>query len=212
MSTPVQFKTPKGPLEWVNIRGEGKENLSGKLQYVANVVVEADDPIIAQIEAYWEENKPKGFKKDPKSMGIYDHTVATDEQDENGKTIYEPDGKKVLAFKTGTTYADGKPKVVAVYNAAGKVVNVPELKVGNGSVGYISGAMAIYANKMKNKDTVIDAGVTLYLNAVQITKLVEFSTDHGFEAETDDPDAWGGDEWAGETEPDASNDTPKVKL
>ena len=34
-----KFKTPKGTLEWVIISGEGKENLSGKLQYTANLVL-----------------------------------------------------------------------------------------------------------------------------------------------------------------------------
>lgn len=192
------IKTGRVELEWVNIRGAGKENLSGKMQYVANGVIEASDELIAEIEAFWKEHKPAGFKKAPKSLGIYDHTVRSDETDEEGKPVYTPDGKKYLAFKTGVAYADGKPKVVRVYNAKGKLVEVGDLKVGNGSIGVISGAMDIYTNKTK-QNQIVDAGVTLYLDAIQIIKLNEYTQDPGFEA-VDDEDAWGGDEWTGAEE------------
>lgn len=195
-ATPI--KTGRVTLEWVNIRGEGKENLSGKMQYVANGVVEDTDPLLAEIQAFWDKNKPAGFKKDAKSLGIYDHTVKSADTDENGKPIYVPDGKKYLAFKTGVAYSDGKPKVVRVYNAKGKLVEVGDLKIGNGSVGVISGAMDIYTNKTK-AGQIVDAGVTLYLDAIQIIKLNEYTQDPGFEA-VDDEDAWGGDEWTGEEE------------
>lgn len=195
MADTVAFKTPRCSLEWVNIRGEGKENLSGKMQYVANAVIDADDPLHEQIKAFWEEHKPKGFKKPPKSTGIYEHKVPTDETDEDGKRIYEPDGKFYLAFKTGTTYADSKPKVVDIYNAKGKKVAVPDdFKIGNGSEGIVSGAMGIYVNKAKNGN-VVDAGVTLYLNAIQLIKLEEYTQDAGFD-EVDDEDAWGSS-WEG---------------
>ena len=70
-----KLTTPKGTLEWVTIDGEGKENLSGKMQYVANIVLEADSPVVKKIEQFWKDNKPNGFKKDAKSLGIYPHTA-----------------------------------------------------------------------------------------------------------------------------------------
>ena len=85
-----------------------------------------------------------------------------------------------------------------MYNAKGKLVEVGDLKIGNGSVGVISGAMDIYTNKTK-AGQIVDAGVTLYLDAIQIIKLNEYTQDPGFEA-VDDEDAWGGDEWTGEEE------------
>ena len=211
MSNVSKFKSPKGTLEWVTIDGDGKENLSGKLQYVANVVVEADSPVIAQIEKFWEENKPAGFKKKAKSTGIYPHTTDSGEKDEDGKPIYKEDGKVYLAFKTGTTFPDGSTKKVQIYNAKARKVELPEgTKIGNGSIGIISGAMGIYQNKTP-KGALVDAGVTLYLDAIQILKLEEFTTDAGFDAD-DTEDGWSGDEgWTGEDETQAEPEG-KVRL
>ena len=201
MSKIAKFKSPKGTLEWVTIDGEGKENLSGKLQYVANVVVEADSPIVAQIEKFWEENKPAGFKKDAKSNGIYPHKADTGKKDEDGKAIFEEDGKLYLAFKTGTTFPDGSTKKVQIYNAKARKVELPEgTKIGNGTIGVISGAMGIYQNKTP-KGALVDAGVTLYLDAIQVLKLEEFTTDAGFDADESEEGGWTGDEgWTGEEE------------
>lgn len=194
MSKVAKFKTSKVVLEWVTIDGEGKENLSGKLQYVANGVVEADDAVIAAIEKFWADNKPAGFNKPAKSTGIYPHKSDTGEKDESGKAIYYEDGKMYLAFKTGTTFPDGSTKKVKTYNAKGREVVLPEgVKIGNGSEGYIAGAMGIYVSKTP-KGAIVDAGVTLYLDAIQITKLVEFTSDAGFEAVDDEEGGWTGDD------------------
>lgn len=182
MSTAVKFQSPKGELQWVTIDGEGKENMSGKLQYVANVVMSAEDaaPLIAKLEAFWEENKPNGFKKAPKSMGYYpekEKNPDTDEWDiETGRISF--------AFKTGTTYTDGAAKVINIHNAKGNKISLGGRKIGNGSMGIIGGAMGVYANQPKGK--VLDAGVTLYLNAIQLTKFEEYSTDDSFAAQEED--------------------------
>lgn len=212
MAKIVKFKSPKSSLEWVTIDGEGKENLSGKLQYVANTVIEADDPIIAEIEAFWEANKPKGFKKDAKSMGIYPHKVDSGKKDEDGKAIFEEDGKMYLAFKTGTSYADGKKKVVQLYNAKAKKVGLPEgTSIGNGTIGKVAGAMAIYENKTP-KGALVDAGVTLYLDSIQIFKLEEYTTDAGFEADEDEEGGWEGDENSFTGEEAQTSTTSKPRL
>ena len=203
--------SPKGELEWVNISGEGKENMSGKMQYVASVVLdgEAAEKMKAEINAFWEENKPKSFKKDPKSLGFYAHSKKTDETDEDGKAIYEEDGKTLFQFKTGTTYNDGKTKVIRTYNSKAKEVALGETKIGNGSIGAISGAMGTYENKTPNGKTIVDAGVTLYLDAIKISKLVEFTQATGFEADDDD-DGWEGDEgWEGD-DSDAPSAGPRL--
>ncbi len=200
--TTQKITTPKATLEWVTIDGEGKENLSGKMQYVANAVVPVDSPIVQKIKDFWEANKPKGFKKDAKSLGIYPHSIPTDEKDEDGKTIYAEDPDNVtLAFKTGVTFASGDTKVINIYNAKGRKVALPEgTKIGNGTIGCIAGAMGIYQNTSKAK-VVIDAGVTLYLNDIQIIKLVEFTQDAGFDSFDDEEEGWDGEaEFSGEEE------------
>lgn len=174
-----KVRSPKGEFEWVFIDGEGKENLSGNMKYTMNIVMDAEaaKPFTDQIDAFWAENKPQGFKKDPKSLGYKPHTVKNKETDE-----YEETGKVLFIFSTDTMWpAKGdepaKKKVIQVYNAKANKISLNGKKIGNGSEGYVSGAMGIYSTKAK------EAGVTLYLNAVQLTKFVEFSTDAGFDAE-----------------------------
>jgi hypothetical protein len=193
--------SPKGVLEWVTISGEGKENLSGKLQYVANLVLDPENvtahkAYIEGINKFWKDNIPKGFKKEPKSLGYYEHKEKTEETDEEGKPIYAPSGKVYLAFKTGTTYKDGSAKAVKIYNSKAKEVNIGEAKIGNGTVGEIAGAMGIYITKDKTGKTMVDAGVTLYLDSIKISKFVEFTQGTAFAAD-DDEDGWDGSDGAG---------------
>lgn len=208
----VKTISPRGELEWVTITGEGKENMSGKLQYVANLVLdpennEADAAYLAEIEQFWEDNKPPRFKKPAKSMGSYPHKVKGDDTDEEGKPIYVEDGKVYLAFKTGTTYQDGSDKVVKIYNSKGKEVNFTGA-IGNGTLGNISGAMGIYLAKDPKGKTVIDAGVTLYLDAIKISKLVEFVQDAGFEADEEEG-GWDGEgDFEGDAAKEAVSDGP----
>lgn len=217
MST-KKFTSPKGELEWVTIDGEGKANLSGKMQYVANVVVGSEDPILDEIAEFFEENKPQGFKKAPKSTGIYEYKKATENKDEDGKTIYETDETKVsLSFKTDTHYPDGTPKKIQLYNAKANKVELPKgVSIGNSSIGQISGAMGIYVNKTPNGKAVVDAGVTLYLNAIKISKLVEYEGEgDNFEPDDGDDEGWTGEEgWEGETsseeEPKSSKAKPRL--
>ena len=212
----AKIKSSKGTLEWVTISGEGKENLSGKMKYQANVVLDpknnpADQAIIDKIDAFWEENKPKGFARKPKSTGYYFHDAVLDEDgeptyDDDGNKVFDKNGRMHLTFSTDTTFPSGDPKVVKVYNAKANVISLGNKSIGNGSEGYIAGAMGIYEAKAKGKT--IDAGVTLYLNGIQLTKFVEFTgADDGFEADEDGFMGVDADENEFEAE-----ESPKVKL
>lgn len=208
MSAIKPIETPRGTLEWVTIAGEGKPNLSGKMQYVANLVLETPEDtatIEAMINEFWEANKPEKFSKAPKSTGIYDHMVPTGEKDEEGKAIMQPSGKKYLAFKTGTTYNDGKPKAIKVLNSKNNPVVLGDTKIGNGSIGRIAGAMGIYKSTVPGKpNQVLEAGVTLYLDAIKLLKLEEYSGGPSFSSDDSEYDAVGeefvgNEEQAGET-------------
>lgn len=209
--TLTKFMSPKGELEWVTITGKGKENLSGKFQYVASLVLTAEqaEAVKAELDAFWAEHRPKGVKV-PKSTGLYPQMCKTGETDEDGEAIKEPTGKFILAFKTGTTWPDGSPIKVKTYNAKGKEVVLGATKIGNGSLGKISGSYDIYTNKAPNTGKIIDAGITFYLNAIQISKLEEFSDDAGFEADEDGE--WEGedDSFEGVHEEQAESDEPKA--
>lgn len=207
-------QTPRGSLEWVHIRGEGKEDLQGNMKYQVQLVLdpknnEEHQAFIDQIEDFWADNKPKHIKE-AKSMGIYPHKVLAEELDEDGEKVYEETGKVCLMFKTGTTYQDGKTKLIKVFNAKNKEVDIGELLIGNNSEGRVAGAMAIYEVKPKGKTKALEAGVTLYLDAIKLLKLVEYSAGPQFGTEDDDDDdAWTGAE-AGDWEGD-DGDEPADK-
>lgn len=205
----VKIKSPKGELRWVTITGEGKENLSGKMQYVASVVIDESVPehkaFIDQVNEFWEDNKPAKYNLAPKSTGIY----PLKEKDADGNAVEVP-GKFYVQFKTGTTFQDGAEKVIATYNAKGKKVSLGSQTIGNGSVGIIAGSMGIYENKKGN--AILNAGVTLYLDAIQITKFVPYEHDAGFTAQDDDEDGWTGedDSFEGVTEESAPKAAPRL--
>jgi hypothetical protein len=205
-----KIQSPKGSLEYVTITGEGKENLSGRLQYVANIVCDPKEPAVAafikSIDDFWADNRPKTVKE-PKSTGVYQKFEKTDETDADGVAIKKDTGLVYFAFKTGTTFPDGSTKKVKTYNSKAKAVALGDIKIGNGTIGHVAGAMDVYLTKSK-AGQVIDAGVTLYLDAIQILKLVEYTGgDAGFTAD-DSEEGWTGDEgWTGE---EASDEAPKA--
>ena len=203
MSTLKKFESARGTLEWVTITGEGKANLSGKLEYLATLVLEGDAAaaLRAEIDAFWAENKPAKFNKDAKSLGYYDHTAPTGEVDEDGKKIYASTGKTAFRFKTGTMYKDGKQKVVQIYNSKGNKVVLGETQIGNGSIGRIKGAMGIYINANPKTGVAIDAGVTLYLDSIMLLKLEQYETG-GFSANEEDAEFEAiGEDFVGEEAP-----------
>ena len=206
-----KFMSPKGTLEWVTITGEGKENLSGKMQYVASLVLSADDAakVEAELDKYWAANRPKKVKT-PKSTGLYPQMRKTGETDEDGDPIKEPTGNFILAFKTGTTWPDGSPILVKTYNAKGKEVALGATKIGNGSIGKVAGSYDIYTTKSK-AGQIVDAGITFYLNAIQISKLEVYSEDAGFAADEDGE--WEGedDSFEGVNSTEEESDEPKAQ-
>lgn len=223
MATIQTIRTGKGKFEWVNIAGEGKPNMNGLMQYVASIVFDPEDPEFKRVEQeiadFWAENKPKGAKM--KSNGIYDHQVLlVDDKgeavlDEDGSKQYENDGLKYLAFKTGTTWPDGKAKVVKTFNAKGKVVHLGDTKIGNGSEGRIEGKMGIYTVMQPGTNKIANAGVTLYLDKVQITKLVEYAgASDDWTGATEDGEGWTGEDFVEESfesdEPQAAAATPRL--
>lgn len=158
------FRTPKGEIRWAYLTGQGKKNLNGIDEFTLQIVVPADEAeeAISQIETFWNENKPKGAKE-PKSTGY-----KTDEK-----------GNVVFTLKTKTVYQDGTPKEIRIFNAKAEQVKLPDgVRVGNGSRGRASGIMAIYDGGVAAR------GVTLYLDAVQLTKFQSYAgPDSGFEEE-----------------------------
>lgn len=212
--------SPFGVLAWVKITGEGEKNQSGKLQYLASIILdpknnETDAAYIAEIDTFWEENRPPEKRK-PKSLGYYLNDPLLDKDgnkqyDDDDHIIRDPDGKVIVTYKTGIVFPDGKAKVVKIYNSKNKVVSLGDASIGNGSEGHISGAMGMYIVKTKGKVT--SAGVTLYLDAIQLKKFVEYTGgDAGFESSNEDDGGFTGvDEDAGFTgEETSTKEKPRL--
>jgi hypothetical protein len=165
------IESPVGTLEWCFIDGEGRPDLQGKPKYQVDVVLtpEKAEPFKAMVADFWKENKPKGAKE-PKSTGIYPHTVKDEEASSKaGENIYTETGNTVVRFKTGTEYVSGDKKIIKIFNSKGNEVSLHGKKVGNGSRGRAVGSIAIY------DFSVAARGVTFYLNSVQLSKFVEFT-------------------------------------
>lgn len=196
--------SPVGDLEWVHISGEGKPDLQGNPKYQVDVVVapEVAEPFKAMVNEYWEENKPKGAKE-PKSLGIYPHTVKDEEASkEEGENVYKETGNTVIRFKTGTTYQSGDQKIIKVFNSKGNEVSLQGKKVGNGSRGRVNGVMAIYNFNAGAR------GVTFYLNALQLSKFVEYTGGANFDTIEEEDGGFEGVEGELTAIEDEAGDTP----
>lgn len=226
MATVTPIKTPIGQFKWVVISGEGKVNMSGRMKYNVDLVLPEDSEeakgLKAQIDAYWADNRPAKLPKGKpaKSLGYkQEKEPVLDEDgqkqyDEGGKVVSKTTGNLVFTFSTDTTYPSGDPKVINVFNAKKNKVSLGTKKVGNGSEGQVSGAMGIYVVAAPGKaDVVTDAGVTLYLNSIRITKFLEFSGEESWEDAEEVDDGWTGDDsWEGDAEPQQAENKPVPKL
>ena len=62
MSNPTQkIVTPRGELAWVTITGEGKENMSGNMQYLASIIIDPKNvpehqALLDSIDEFWEDH------------------------------------------------------------------------------------------------------------------------------------------------------------
>lgn len=192
MAAPVEkLVTPVGELAWVFITDQGKKDLNGNDRFVASVNLHKDSDefkeVKAQIDEYWKENKPKGAKLKSNGIKVVQEKVE-DEFDDDGEQVYRDTDMMSINFWTGITFpAKGgqppKPKIIKIHNAKGSEVSLGDKKIGNGSMGAISGAMGIYDQGTASR------GVTLYLNAIQLKKFVEFTGgDAGFSDNSEDGD------------------------
>lgn len=179
-------------LRWAFITQPGKESKgeNGESKYrlqielIAKTESEGCKKLMAFIDEFWKDNKPKGVKC--KSKGYRVVKEKTGELDEDDAPIYKDTDETAFQFWTSTHWPDGKEVAVKTYNAKGKEVSLGDKKLGNGSKGAISGSMDIYSFATNH-------GVTLYLSGVQITKFVEFTQDAGFNnLAEDDEDAFDG--------------------
>ncbi len=158
------FTTPKGNLKWAFVTGQGKETEkgSGKFKYQVVVAVPEEEAkeAIAHIDQFWAENRPKGSKAKAKTMAY-----KYEEDEETG----EPTGIVYFGMSTVTKFPSGDPKIVKIFTAKKPIreVSLGDKKIGDESLGRGIGTLAIYEYNGSY-------GTTLYLDAISLSKFVEY--------------------------------------
>jgi len=176
----LTIKTPLAPLNWVNVRGQGKLKMkaedNGKVenyQYVAQAVLtEAQAKSLnKQVDDFWRKNKPDGCGKRRFELVKEETTIVKDaagnsKLDSDDEPIREKTGKWLIQAKTITHWPkDGKQNVVKILGSNGSTLpeTHPSIEsgIGNGTEGIIHGSLGITAYSGNE-------GVVMYLSGIQI--------------------------------------------
>ena len=193
MAKGTKLKTEVGPLKYVFITGEGRNNaMKGeepRMQYVASLCVPVDGKVHKAfhklVYGEWERYKAEfGVKGKPglnkngdpmdgmKIEKMKDPDGEIDPQTEEVKLV--PTGNVLITFKTNTKWPDGNAQIVKVFDGKGKniteAVHAADWAIGEGSEGVIHGSAV-------GNNTGGSHKVTLYLSAVQLTKLEKYEGD-----------------------------------
>ena len=148
-------KSPVGELQWVFITGQGKQNFNGDgYNYCADLVLKTDSDACQGLKdlILEEFHAEMGTKANAKSTGWRD----------------KDDGNTVFTFKTGATFKDGTPQVITTFDKNGNKFDLGDTKIGNGSVGKVFFNIGTYTFQQSK-------GVSLYLKAIQIASLNEYT-------------------------------------
>ncbi len=188
MSDLVKVITPPGELYYVQISGQGKLNYNEDgYNYVATINLKGEraESLIKTIKVVLGETqknetvKSLGYRQLMEDdNGVYMPTTSTTDRDKGAK----PTGIYSFQFSTQVEFKDGKKKKISVYDSSKpkpKLVKLGERKIGNGTIGCISGNLQRYSRGPSNKK---DCGVSLYLNAIQIIDFKEYVDDGGFDS------------------------------
>lgn len=186
MAKKQNFVTPEAPCLYPFLnRADTKHNKNGV--YRVSLVFDREDAFPKKVEAAakkaYEEAKKDMKPKDAKKVPFF-NPITPIEDDEGNET-----GQVKIEFKSYATYVDKKTEEVKpirlnAFDAAGKPVRkLP--RIGNGSVL----SVAFRPNPSIVSGTFY---YTLYMNAFQLVKLVEYAPDgssYGFTKKDDGFDA-----------------------
>jgi len=180
----TKVKTMVGNLKYVYVKGEGRNQaMKGepeRMQYVASLVCPKDSDIhkdmLAQINAEWEAyKKANGLKGKPKTNGIKEELIKDPSGtiDPNTEEVAKiPSGNVIITFKTNTTFPNGSPQQVKIKDRKGADITSAyedaDWAIGEGSIGRIFGTAM--GNNIGGTHK-----VTLYLNGIQLAKLVKYT-------------------------------------
>lgn len=180
----LTYATPLAPLQWANIKGQGKLKYDpeGKLDkndptnyiYTIQCVLtkEQADEFEDMAKKFWNENKPSGLTKQKYTLTkpVVVPTLDADgkeQKDEDGAVITHETGMFTLEAKTNAVWPDGSANTIKVMRANKAPLNLGTKVIGEGSEGVIHGSIGISTFKGNE-------GLAFYLTAVQLKKFVEY--------------------------------------
>lgn len=188
--------TPKGALNWIYIKKTRPD--TDEYSVSINLTAKEAKELVAQHEATLKANGLAG----PKVVKLKLKQATDIKRNESGKGLKDEDGNYIkidipntyqFTFKQYATAKDGTPRRVTVVDAKGRPI--PHDKVPNidkGTIGKVSFSICVYESKMKS-------GIALYLDAIQIIELKEFTGDglgfgveEGYESDFEDSSPFDG--------------------
>jgi len=193
---PDREKFPPAPIPFGVVSGEGVPDYDnqksggkrGGMEYSVSIILGKKErkDVLKTVMNYWEENKPKGGDDKPAN---YKNIVRTND-----------DGDYILYSKTQVDF-EGKANIVTIRNHEGVKLDPEEFgAIGKGSEGRLAVKMGVYGNDE-------DAGVSLYLAAVQLTEFVAYEGGDASDAFGDEKGHVDG----GEFKPEKKKDKKKKK-
>lgn len=186
------------PLKYVFVTGDGRNGaMPGEPEnmiYSASCIMKKDSPehkaLVSELTKVWDDYKvsdpdAKGTLKTAaiKPVMVDDPSGEIDPETEKVKKI--PTDEVIVTFKTGVKWPDGNKKVIKKFDHKGNDITVAidnaQWSIGEGSTGIIHGIAE--GNKTGGKHK-----VTLYLQAVQLAKLIKYEGDSVDASEIDGED------------------------
>lgn len=183
-----KYTTPKGVAKypWLNTPSTAfnkNEYKTGLLLKVGDIPSEEFLELINDLVEQSYQKAVADLQKEGKVAAAKQVKKRFPYKEELDKETGEETGYYEFNFSTQAETKEGKARKVKLFDAQAKPINSDEVKVGGGSeikVNFTASPYYMAASK--------EAGVKLYLNAVQIIKLVEFgnggsASDFGFSEE-----------------------------
>jgi hypothetical protein len=202
-----QTTSSKGSLLWPFLTKPDMRWDKEKGEYKTTLVLPAGDPWVEEIEGLAKagyEEITKAVKPAERKDYVYVSPFKPD-KDANGKET----GNVLVNFKTKAKYKSAKtgewvPLTPKIFDAQGKLLQGKLPSIGNGTIARVNGSYKSLAMKnedKRKKECWYEVYFSLYLNAVQIVKLVEFAAsadsfgfgeeEGGFDGSTFNADAAG---------------------
>jgi len=151
---PFAVVSGEGVPDYDKVKSKGKR---GENQFTATIILNKKEKkdFLETVMDYWEDNKPRDGEDEPAN---YDNIVREDKEDSS----------KFLLYAKSKTEFNGNPNKIAIVNHEGTKLDPEEFgKIGKGSEGRLAVTLPVYGDDE-------DAGVSVFLSAVKLTKFVAY--------------------------------------